>query len=104
MLPVERWEIVYGDGSRFTSDDGTWADAPPFGVFAVVYYHVGGRRTVQKEQHDDSVYRYLPDVDGAVELEAEPVGGRGATVKFGLWVANDQYLKLFDAVHGEVRP
>lgn len=102
MLDVTHWTVYYGDGSTFTSTDGTWADVPPFGVFAVVYYDAVGVKHVQMEQHDQSIYRYLPDVAGAVEVEGECVGG--ATVKFGLWVANDQYMKVFDAVHGEVTP
>lgn len=101
MLAVDQWVIHYADGSTFSSDDGSWAEAPVFGVFAVVYYHPGGYRTVQKEQHDRSIYRYLPHVDGAVEVEGDAVG---AHVKFGLWVDNDRYFKLFDAVHGEVTP
>ncbi len=93
MAPVDRWEIIYADGSRFTSADGTWAEAPAFGLFAVVYYRVDGTRLVQKEQHDDSRY---------VMVEGEEASGQ--TVKFGLWVDNDQYFKLFDAVHGELVP
>lgn len=102
MIPVDRWSITYADGSTFTSDDGTWSEAPPFAVFAVVYYHVDGRRTVQMEQHDRSIYRYLPDVDGAVEMHGQCAGG--SDVKFGLWVSNGDYVKLFDRVHGEVTP
>lgn len=101
MLAVDRWEIHYADGSTFTSEDGSWAEAPAFGVFAVVYYHPDGYRTIQKEQYDQSIYRWLPDVDGAVEVEGDAVG---AHVKFGLWVHNDQYLMLFDRVHGMIAP
>ena len=101
MMPVERWEVIYGDGSKFTSDDGTWAEAPAFGVFAVVYYTPRGK-IVQKEQYDNSIYRYLPDVEGAVEVHGTEAAG--GDVKYGLWVANDQYFALFDAIHGEVTP
>lgn len=102
MLPVVRWEIFYADGSTFASDDGTWAEAPGFGVMAVVYYGIDGTKHVQKEQHDISIYRYMAGVEGAIEVEGECVGG--STVKFGLWVDNDQYFKVFDAVYGEVTP
>jgi hypothetical protein len=121
MLAVERWEIWYGDGSScatLKTDDypagcdptcvehtkhvATWAEAPPLGVYGIVYYHVGNRKTVQMEQHDQSIYRYLPDVDGAVEVEGFEVAG--GAVKFGLWVANDQYLKVWDLARGEVTP
>jgi hypothetical protein len=102
MIPVERWTIFYADGSTFTSADGTWAEAPPFGVFATVYYDISGVKHVRMEQHDNSIYRYLAGVEGAVEVEGECVGG--STVKFGLWIDNDEYLMLFDAVHGMVAP
>ena len=106
MIPVARWEIHYGDGSRFTSDDGTWAEAPAFGVFAIVYYNVDGTKCAQMEQRDDSQYRWsehVPRPEGAVEVHGIEAGG--GPVKFGLWVDNDRYFALFDAVHGgEVRP
>lgn len=91
-MKVERWAITYADGSRFTSDDGTWAEAPAFGVFAVVYYDVSGKRLVQMEQCDDSRYRAI----------FEGIEAAGNPVKYGLWVDNDTYHALFDAVHGEV--
>jgi len=34
VLPVERWVIFYADESTFTSEQGPWAEAPPFGVQA----------------------------------------------------------------------
>ena len=62
MLKVDRWVVYYGDGSTFTSEQGTWAEAPPFGVFAIVYYDVRGYKLVQMEQCDDSQYRWPDDV------------------------------------------
>lgn len=91
--PVNRWVIFYADESTFTSDDGTWAEAPGFGLFAVVYYRVDGTRHTQMEQHNNSQF---------VRFECEEAAGQA--VKFGLWVDNDQYYKLFDLVHGEVIP
>jgi len=105
MIPVDRWEVVYGDGSRFTSSDGTWAEAPPFGVFAVVYHRVDGTRLVQMEQDHRSRYEWsehVPYPDGAVEVEGVEAGGK--VVKWGLWVSNDAYFTLTDAIRGEVTP
>lgn len=106
MLPVDRWAITYGDGSTFTSEQGSWAEAPPFGVFAVVYYDTAGVRHVQMEQYDHSEYRWpesLPAPEGAVEVHG--VEAAGGPVKFGLWVANGEYFTLFDTVYGrEVTP
>lgn len=106
MLEVDRWAVHYGDGSVFTSDDGTWAEVPPFGVFAVVFYRADGARFVHMEQCDDSRYRWPVEhvaiPDGAVEVHG--VEAAGGPVKFGLWVSNDEYFALFDATRGEVTP
>jgi hypothetical protein len=93
MIAVERWEIHYGDGSRFTSDDGTWAEAPPFGVQAIVYYNVDGTKLIHAEQHDDSVY----EIREGVEAGGQPV-------KFGMWTDNESYWMMFDATRGMVKP
>ncbi len=108
MLPVDRWIVYYGDGSTFSSADGSWAEAPPFGVFAIVYYRVGPKgvsRLVQMEQHDRSVFRWpdsLPPPDGAVEILGPEA--TGVPCKYGLWIANGEYFALFDRVHGEIMP
>lgn len=105
MVPVDHWAIIYADGSRFTSSQGTWAEAPAFGVFAVVYYRIDGTRLIQMEQVDDSRYEwseFVPKPDGWATIEGEEAAG--SIVKFGLWVSNDEYYKLFDAVYGEVLP
>lgn len=47
MLPIKAWAIYYADGSKFTSEDGTWAQAPPFAVDAVVYYHDDGLKDIE---------------------------------------------------------
>ena len=104
MLPVERWVVWYGDGStaawgcrpacdEHTVHVGSWAEAPPFGVHCVVYHHVDGTRLIHAEQHDDSVY----EIREGVEAGGQPV-------KFGLWVDNDAYCSVFDAVRGMVKP
>ncbi len=103
MIPVESWKILYGDGSVFTSNDGTWAEAPPFGVYAIVYYNIDGTTVVQQEQCDDSRYEWPEDLakpDGWIVVEGAEAAG--TMVKYGLWVDNDTYYALFDAARGEV--
>jgi hypothetical protein len=122
MIAVRWWEIFYGDGSavawncphegvipgcdEHTKHVSSWAEAPPFGVFGIVYYRIDGTRHVQMEQRDNSQYRwpeFLPKPEGAVEVHG--VEAAGGPVKFGLWVSNDEYFTLFDAAHGrEVTP
>ena len=93
MLPIRAWRVVYADGSSFTSEHGTWAEAPPFGVQAVVYYHAPAGVTVQEVGNEVSIYEYL----GTPEGSDEPV-------KMGLWVDGESYWRVHDLVRREVTP
>lgn len=84
MLPVKSWTVFYADESRFTSTMGTWAEAPPFGVEAVVYYHTEGK-TIHLEPNDESRYFYL----GEDELEGH---------KLGLWMDSAGYYRILEMV------
>lgn len=94
MLPVESWRIVYADGSTFTSEDGTWADAPPFGVQAVVYYHPDGRLTKDGGEDDGHVYTWRGE-DSHPDF---------AGLKMGLWMDRDGYYRVCDLATLTVRP
>lgn len=90
MLPVERWVIFYADGSQFCSEQGSWAEAPPFGVHAVVYYHAPEGVTLAQDQ---DVYGYL-----GVPL------GCDVPVKMGLYTDGVSYWRVHDLVERAVRP
>jgi len=85
MLPVKSWRIIYADGSMFDSTMGTWAEAPPFGVQCVVYYHTDAY-TLFRLPEDDSIYYYQGDEQGP--------GYEG--VKMGLWMDSEGYYRLLD--------
>lgn len=106
MIPVDRWEIFYGDGSTFTSDDGSWAEAPNFGIICVVYYQPNGHKLVHQEAHDVSVYEWWPECvpqpDSVAVVESET--DRGPVAKMGLWVSNDQHFMVINAARQEVTP
>jgi len=93
MLPVKAWTIHYADGSTFTSEQGSWAEAPPFGVHAVVYYHPDGQVTRQEVGDDVSVYEHV----GLPE-------GSDAHAKMGLWTDGESYWRVHDAVTRAVTP
>ena len=86
MLPVASWRVFYADGSTFDSSQGSWADAPPFGVVCVVYYHLTDkvRRTLDVQASDRSVYVYRGE-------------GDYADIKLGLWMDADGHYRILDA-------
>jgi hypothetical protein len=96
MLPVLSWVIHYADGSTFSSDSGFWAEAPPFGVQAVVYYHVpdsdGLRRVTVDGGHDNGDV-YIWEGDGHLE-----------GVKMGLWMDRDGYYRIADLASRRTTP
>lgn len=93
MLPVERWVVYYADGSSFTSEQGTWAEAPAFGVHSVIYYLVDGQRIRQREGNDHGVVEYL----GVPEGCSEPV-------KMPLFTDGESYWRVHDLIEREFRP
>lgn len=91
MLPVESWRIFYADGSTFDSTMGTWAEAPPFGVQAVVYYHVPPYKTVDGGSGNGDVYTYL----GEGDYEG---------LKMGLWMDSEGYYRIYDLARRSTAP
>jgi hypothetical protein len=91
MLAVKAWRILYADGSTYTSEDGTWAEAPPFGVQAVVYYHEPPLKTVDGGG-SEGVYYYQADEFA------------GSDVKLGLFVDGDSYYRIMDLARRSVEP
>lgn len=91
MLPVKAWRIVYADGSEFTSKDGAWAEAPPFGVVCVAYYTIPSGVTLHVRADDESVYEYLG-------------GGEYEGVKMGLWMDPEGFYRLVDYARRSSEP
>ena len=88
MLPVEGWRIVYPDGSTFTNEDGTWAEAPPFGVQCVVYFHVPDPDGLQRTTADDGRDVYV----WCGEQSHPDYAGH----KMGLWSDHDGFYRVQD--------
>ena len=91
MLPVKSWRVLYADGSTFSSEDGTWAEAPPFGVQCVVYYHVPDPVKLQRITKDGGsdngdVYVWL----------GEETGPEYEGIKMGLWTDGESYYRVAD--------
>ena len=91
MLAVEGWCIFYADGSTYSSEDGAWAEAPPFGVQCVVYYHKPPYKTVDKG-----------GTEGLCYYQADEFAG--TDVKMGLWIDGDTHRRVMDLATRSVRP
>jgi hypothetical protein len=99
VLPVESWRVRYADGSTFSSEDGTWAEAPPFGVQCVVYYHVPDPARLQRitksgGSDDGQVYVWL----------GEETGSEYEGIKMGLWMDGEGYYRIADLASRRTRP
>ena len=92
MIPVKRWTIFYADGSTFTSEQGTWAEAPPFGVTCVVYYNAEGV-LFQEVGNDEGVVEYLGEAEGC-----------DYPVKMPLWTDGESYWRVHDAARATFEP
>lgn len=89
MLPIKSWRIYYADESTFSSEDGAWSEAPPFGVQCVVYYHVPPYLTLDVDA--DGIYRYQGE-------------GYPDDLKLGLWMDAEGYYRLMDYAQKSVMP
>jgi len=84
MLPIKSWRIYYADGSTFTNKDGTWAEAPPFGVQCIVWYHDPKPfKTLHAVREDDSIYVWQGD-----DYKDHP------EVKMGMWMDEEGYYRI----------
>lgn len=101
MLDIESWMVFYADGSTFSSEDGSWAEAPAFGVACVVYYHPNDRITVQTEAHDISVYEWWPvDVPRPTGVGQVSDG----ETKMGVWISDEKFYTLINRATRQVTP
>lgn len=94
MLPIKAWRIMYADGSSFTNGDGTWAEAPPFGVQCVVYYHIYNNkqlRTIDSGREGNDIYVW--------EGEGENEGW-----KMGMWMDTEGLHRIHDYAKKSVMP
>jgi hypothetical protein len=91
MLPIRAWRIYYADGSTFSSEDGTWADAPPFGLKCVVWYHEPPYKTIDSGGTEGLVY-YQSDEFADTD------------VKMGLWTDGESHYRIMDLAQRSVMP
>lgn len=92
---MAQWVIWYSDGSSFSSDDGTPADAPRLYVQCIAVADISCGNYVLAEQnfycwHDD---QWVPhDQTGLFQYLAAP--GSEKIVLFGYWIDRGRYASM----------
>ena len=90
MLSIKAWKIYYADQSTFDPTQGAWADAPPFGVECIVYYHVPPYKTV--------------DIGDEKDLFYWRGKGEKKGFKMGLWMGGEGYYRIMKLAQRSVIP
>ena len=90
MIPIKAWRIYYADGSAFTNNDGTFADAPPFGLQCIVYYSTDGVR----------LYRDITSGGNEGVFYVEGMEG----VKMGMWMDSEGCYRIHEAARNDLPP
>lgn len=92
MLPIKAWRIYYADGSTFDSTQGSWAEAPPFGVQCVVWYHEPAPfKTIERCASDDSIFIYRGE-------------GEDEGLKMGMWMDSEGLYRIHDLAKKSTSP
>ncbi len=102
-MTARRWCVWYVDGTTFSSEDGTPAEAPGAGVVVIAQdggnhgdpYVTGGQQWTTVAGYDwyifDRGYWFSVNMSGLVQYVAEP-GAK--VVKAGRWVPPEVYDQL----------
>ena len=90
MLAIKAWRIFYADASTFSNKDGSWADAPPFGVECIVYYHVPPYKTLDPGGNE-GIYYWRGK-------------GEKKGIKMGLWMDDKGYYRIMKLAAKSVMP
>jgi hypothetical protein len=91
MLPIKAWRIYYADGSAYDSTMGPWAEAPPFGVECVVWYHEPPYKTLYGGEPGNDVYIYK----GEEEYEG---------LKMGMWMDEVGLYRIHKLANASTMP
>jgi len=112
MNPLLRWRLYYADGSTFDNMQGTWEEAPQMGIIAAVtadetkgrlvyhkmdFYYKVGEHFGCSDLVFDLAQRFGFDLEGwDTKAELLDLMHKHPEVKFGEWVANDEYRAILN--------
>ena len=109
MLLIKAWRIYYADESFFDFTMGSWAEASPFGVQAVVWYHPDHEGSIVKTTYGgepgNDVYLhhtrcFLSDL---IENEVYVHEGNDG-FKMGMWMDEDGLYRIHDLISQSTMP
>ncbi len=92
------WAIWYDDGSRFTSQEGSWEEAPVDGVLFVLETFEDGKKLV----HMGADYYVLKD-DGIIDFSTVHLERHLRQIpgwKFGRWASDEVFQQAHEEVFG----
>ncbi len=91
------WRIYYADGSTFSSDDGTWDEAPQDNLIAVlVRDDMHGRKVLHGLDHAYSVLDGGPEEIAQCNSLGPQLHLRCPWLKFGVQTSNENFKKILD--------
>lgn len=94
------WAVYYDDGSRFTSEDGAWDDAPVDGVICVV--RRDGERT-EFSSGGDYYWHFPEDASIVSTSDLGPLLRKLRLVKFGRYTSHRNHEAIMRRAREEWR-
>jgi len=88
-MPADQWRIYYDDGKVFTSEDGSWEDAPADGVLFVLQKTGDVVHTLSGCDH----YVLVDDTVAATQ-DLGPLLRKLGWCKFGRWTSIKKYEEI----------
>jgi len=94
ILSTNQWKIYYSDGSTFSSNDGTWGEAPDQDVQIVILYYPRkdgmGRPTRTLVSGVDYYFKSENGFGWSFDDFSQVIG----TVKFGKWTDDINFKNI----------
>jgi hypothetical protein len=97
---VANWLIFYDNGHKFSSEDGSWEDAPNEGVQVVVVLHLNQKPEILRGAD------YYACTDGSIRSFSKSrfeklVKQHCKPIKFGRWMGDEDFQALLKSIKEE---
>lgn len=92
------FKIYYDNGTTYSSEDGSWNDAPLDGIIFVI--EINGEKV---NVHSGNDFYYLEDDTIASTGDLNPLLRKMKFIKFGRWTSHKTYEKLSELVRDDIK-